>query len=289
MATKRSKIQKIRIKDADLNIFRRYKFDNTIKMCMLGKSESGKTTLLKYLLSKILYKEYKFMYLLTTSPYVNNPYVGFIPDEHTFVCSKERALEDIDTYLTNILDYAYYLHNSDKIKDKIPLKYKKILVICDDLEEYGAKSKLINSIFTSQRHVGIGIIKLGQRYTHFSKTARENSQIFTLSSIDGINDFIDKTYKSIFPPNEIIDFAMKMYNNETRNITHNMILDLTNLGEDRISIISKEKTYSVDPIIHKIYSKSRYAMINKCDECKDKDICSHNFDNNTHNISYRRR
>lgn len=285
----KSKIQKLNIEDTNLSIFRRYKFDNTIKMCMLGKSESGKTTLLKYLISKVFYKEYKFIFLLTTAPYVKNPYIGFIPDEHIFRCPKEKLVDSVDIYVTNILEYAFYLHNNSNVKDKIPLRYKKMLIVCDDLEEGGSKSKMLDSVFTSQRHNGIGIIILGQRYIHFSKTARENSQIFTLSSIDGIADFIDKAYKNIFPASEIVNFAMQMYNTKSRNISHNIILELNNLGNDRISIINKEMTYNPDNIIHKIYSKSKYAMLNKCELCKDKDICSHAFDNLSYNLSYKQK
>jgi hypothetical protein len=263
---------KIIVKETNTNIFLNVKYDTTIKMCMIGKSGSGKTRLLTGVIIPLLWKEYKFIFLIHGVKYQINPYKNLIHENHQFYC---QNVDEINSVMNNIKEYAEYL-NTEKVKSKIPSQHRKILIICDDLGESGSKSSLIDDCFIKHRHLGIGIIILGQKYTFFSTTARGNCTHFSFSSLEDIENMLGKTYKLNFPHKLLNEIYLK-YNDEKTN--NNLILHLDDGGENRISIINKNNivpkyTYILD----KTYSKINYAKENKCNLCSNKEICNHIYD-----------
>lgn len=263
---------KLIVKETNTNIFFNHKFDSTIRICMIGKSGSGKTRLLTGKFLQILWKEYKFIYLIHGIKYQNNPYKNLIHENHQFYC---KNLEEINTTVNMIKEYAEYL-NTDIMKSKIPETHRKILIICDDLGDDGSKSYMLDDCFIKHRHLGIGIIILGQKYTFFSTTARGNSTHFTFSSLEDIENMLGKTYKLNFP-HKLVNGIYLRHNTDKEH--NNLILHLDDGGENRISIINKNNIIpKYTNILDKTYSKINYAKENKCDLCVDKKICNHIYD-----------
>ena len=266
---------KITVKETNTTIFFNTKYDSTIKMCMLGKSGSGKTRLLTGMILPVIWKEYRFIYLIHGVKYQNNPYKSLIHDNHQFYC---QDADQINGTMNNIKEYAEYL-NSDIVKNKIPENHRKILIICDDLGESGSKSSLIDDCFIKHRHLGIGIIMLGQKYTFFSTTARGNCTHLSFSSLEDIENMLHKTYKLNFPHKLVSEIYLK-YNNE--RMQNNLILCLDDCRENRISIVNKNDIVpKYTNILKYTYSKIQYAIQNKCELCKDASICGHVYDSNS--------
>lgn len=265
---------KVIVKETDPNIFFNKKFDNTLKICMIGKSGSGKTKLLTNFLLPMLWKEYRFMYLIHGVKYKENPYKNLIHDNHQFYC---QTVDEVNSIMKCIKEYAEFI-NEDKMKDRIPMTHRKILIICDDLGDVGSKSSYIDDCFIKHRHLGIGIIILGQKYTFFSTTSRGNSSHLCFSSLEDIENMIGKTYKLNFPHKLVSEIYLK-YNND--KIQNNLILHLDDNGKNRISVINKDDIKPLyNSILDKTYSKINYAMENKCEMCLDKKICNHIYDSN---------
>jgi len=271
---------KIIVKETDLKIFFNKKFDNTLKMCMIGKSGSGKTKLLTQILLPVLWKEYKFIFLLHGIKYQSNPYKDLIHDNHQFYCN---SLDDINRYMNVIKEYAEYL-NTEKLKNKLPESHRKILIICDDLGENGSKSVLIDDCFIKHRHLGIGIIILGQKYTFFSTIARGNSTHISFSSLEDIENMLGKAYKINFPHKLMSEIYIKYNKGNEQN---NIILNIDDGGDNRVSILNKEIKYDPINILNKTYSKINYAKNNKCELCLDKNICNHIYDTNSSTYYYK--
>lgn len=165
---------------------------NTIKfpcnIVIIGTTDSGKTTILKHILLKIINKHsYDFLYLITNSKIsvYNNNYLNYFFLNHI----KYLDINNFKTELGNFLIQIKNFGNDLKIKKKWN---GKIILIFDDV---GEKLKLSLNNFTQEcRHANISCIMLVHYYTHLPPSVRESVKyiFFTKTSLPSLKEFLPK-------------------------------------------------------------------------------------------------
>lgn len=164
---------------------------NTIKfpcnIVIIGPTNTGKTTILKHILLKIISeKNYDFIYLVTNSKISvdNNNYLNY------FYLNHIKYLDTVNykTELSNFLNQVKNHGNNLKKKNW----NGKIIIVFDDI---GEKIKYTLNNFTQEcRHANISCIMLLHHYTHIPPSVRESVRyiFFTASVSVAPKEFMQK-------------------------------------------------------------------------------------------------
>ena len=126
---------------------------------LIGKTNSGKSHLLMYLLQKEKHKFHK-IYVISPTESVLKFYSDIVPSNQIFHEFKEEWIIDLMKRLTE-----YKKHNDKKFN---------VLLIFDDLGADAHNSKAINKIFTMGRHLNISIIMTMQFLNQSNPCCRSN-------------------------------------------------------------------------------------------------------------------
>lgn len=168
-------------------------------MGLFGKRRTGKTVLLKYILSKI-YKFYDECHIFSGTSRVQQEIYGFTDPEYVYDGYDEAKLDDIindsQTKIKQLLrDKPSKVSESDFKKNQVPYK----LIILDDVisDKTLRYSKLLNDIFILGRHLNIAVIFLSQTVTGIPKSMRANLDLagaFHLNNIKDSSFFIEQYF-----------------------------------------------------------------------------------------------
>ena len=207
-------------------------FDLPMRILLVGKSQfSGKSSFLLNMLcqdDKRLYKDdfdeiYIFSGSLTTDNKVKTIILQHdIPDENCY-----------DTFDNDMLDAIFDLTKEEyEIAISEGSKPKNVLVILDDVgfDASMKKDGSINKCFCNGRHINLSICCVGQRYTQFHTTQRENATgIIAWSCSDKQLDLISDDH------NQLGD--KKIFKSMFRKVTEDpfsaMIISYSNPKESR--------------------------------------------------------
>jgi hypothetical protein len=175
-------------------------------ICLCAKRNSGKSELLKYIVSKEARKFDKIFAFCPTES-INHFY------EKSGLVKPECLFENYSEKWTDRLFKKLQQVNGDETKEK-----KKILLIYDDVcsdNNFHSNNPSFKRIFTKGRHYGISLIITTQYIYHIPPIARNNSDYMFVgqmnrSSIDILaNEFLAGTIEK----KEFID----MYNQNTKD------------------------------------------------------------------------
>ena len=126
---------------------------------LLGKTNSGKSRLLMYLLKKEK-RKFQKIYVISPTESVLKFYADVVPSNCIFSEYKEEWIMDLIKKLTD------YKKNNDK-------KYN-VLLILDDIGNSAHNSNALNKVFTIGRHLNISVILTMQYINMCPATARAN-------------------------------------------------------------------------------------------------------------------
>ena len=172
--------------------------DNRIILC--GKTNSGKSVLLKHMLQK---EKNKFNKIFVISP--TEQVLKFYSD---IVPENQIIHEYSDEWVTDLLKrLTTYKKNNDK-------KFSTLLIL-DDVGADAHNSKALNKVFTMGRHLGISIIITSQFINQLPLTSRTNASFVCCSQMNKASiDILVDEY--LMGPVEKKDF-IKMYHDSTRD------------------------------------------------------------------------
>ena len=142
-------------------------------ICWIGKRHSGKSQLLRYLLTKSKHLFKKIFVICPTEP-VNRFYSDIIPKENIFDQYSEEWTEALIKKMTQI-------NQGKSEKEK-----QQILLILDDCcsDNNFHQSKSLKKIFTRGRHIGIGLMITAQYPYHLPPIARNNCDYILVGQLN---------------------------------------------------------------------------------------------------------
>ena len=172
--------------------------DNRIILC--GKTNSGKSVLLKHMLQKEKHKFHK-IFVISPTEQVLKFYSDIVPPN-------QIIHEYSDEWITDLLKkLTAHKKNDDK-------KFN-VLLILDDVGADAHNSKALNKVFTMGRHLGISIIITSQFINQLPLTSRTNASFVCCSQMNKASiDILVDEY--LMGPIEKKDF-IKMYHDSTRD------------------------------------------------------------------------
>ena len=174
--------------------------DNLIILC--GKTNSGKSVLLKHMLQKEKHKFHK-IYVISPTEQVLKFYSDIVPEN-------QIIHEYSDEWITDLLKrLTAYKKNNDK-------KYN-VLLILDDVGADAHNSKALNKVFTMGRHLGISIIITSQFINQLPLTSRTNASFVCCSQMNkaSIDILVDEYLMGAIEKKEFIQMyhdSCKDYN-----------------------------------------------------------------------------
>ena len=139
---------------------------------LLGKTNSGKSRLLMYMLKKEKNKFQK-IYVISPTESVLKFYADVVPDNCIFHEYDNGWILELMKKLTD------YKKNNDK-------KYN-VLLILDDIGSDAHNSKALNKVFTIGRHLNISIILTMQYINMCPATARANFSFICCSQMNKLS------------------------------------------------------------------------------------------------------
>ena len=167
---------------------------------LIGKTNSGKSVLLKHMLQK---EKHLFNHIFVISPTesVLNFYSDIVPQNQIFAEYKECWMEKLMGKLTE------YKKNNKKPYN--------VLLILDDVGADAHNSKALNRVFTRGRHINISIIMTLQYLTMCPATARTNFSYIMCSQMNKLStDMLVDEY--LMGPVKREEF-LNLYHNSTKN------------------------------------------------------------------------
>ena len=172
--------------------------DNRIILC--GKTNSGKSVLLKHMLQKEKHKFHK-IFVISPTEQVLKFYSDIVPPN-------QIIHEYSDEWITDLLKkLTAHKKNDDK-------KFN-VLLILDDVGADAHNSKALNKVFTMGRHLGISIIITSQFINQLPLTSRTNASFVCCSQMNkaSIDILVDEYLMGPIEKKEFI----KMYHDSTRD------------------------------------------------------------------------
>ena len=172
--------------------------DNRIILC--GKTNSGKSVLLKHMLKKEKHKFHK-IFVISPTEQVLKFYSDIVPPN-------QIIHEYSDEWITDLLKkLTAHKKNDDK-------KFN-VLLILDDVGADAHNSKALNKVFTMGRHLGISIIITSQFINQLPLTSRTNASFVCCSQMNkaSIDILVDEYLMGPIEKKEFI----KMYHDSTRD------------------------------------------------------------------------
>lgn len=158
-------------------------------MGIFAKRRSGKTVLLKYILSKI-YKNYSECHVFSGTSTVQQEIYGFCDPSFVYDGYSEEILSGIITDSSAKIKEALK-SKPDNVSEsdfKTKLEYKMVIlddVISDKSLRY---SKVLSDIFILGRHLNIAVVFLSQTVTGIPKSMRANLDIAAAFHLNNIKD-----------------------------------------------------------------------------------------------------
>jgi len=225
-------------------------FNNNFNIAIFGKTNSGKTVLLKYLLMAIRNRfQHVFMIIGSKTSYTSNNYWQFIyPDNTLFLDDKINVKESIKNFTKKILTWSA---NNDHRK----------LVIFDDI---GDKSRDCLDNFTNEcRHGIISTIFLVHAYKHLDTTTRYSLTHIIITPNLAETDEILKTKKDLVCSMKNIwkkagDIKVYIIYDMNSSIYYLTVPEHLNVISDSLYVLTTEGPYKDDLI----NIKSNIDMIN---------------------------
>ena len=149
---------------------------------LVGKRNSGKSQLLRYLVS-LSKSHFKTCFLISPTEKINSFYAGVIKEENIFDEYKEAWVETLMKKMAEIN------------KDKNEHTASHVLLVLDDLiaDLNFAKSKTIKQLLVRGRHLFISIIITSQYLNSISPLIRSNMDFIAVSQLNaqGLSLLID--------------------------------------------------------------------------------------------------
>ena len=172
--------------------------NNRIILC--GKTNSGKSVLLKHMLQKEKKKFHK-IFVISPTEAVLKYYSDIIPSNQIFHEYSEDWINDLMKKLTE------YKKNNNKAYN--------VLLILDDVGADAHNSKALNKVFTMGRHLGISIIITSQFINQLPLTSRCNASYVCCSQMNkaSIDILVDEF---LMGPIEKKDF-IRMYHESSKD------------------------------------------------------------------------
>ena len=139
---------------------------------LIGKTNSGKSRLLKYMLN---FEKHKFQKIFVISPTeaVLNFYSDIVPSNQIFNEYKDEWVTDLMQNLTN------YKKNNDKPYN--------VLLILDDIGADAHNSKALCKVFTMGRHLNISIVMTMQYLNQCPATCRSNFSFILVGQMNKLS------------------------------------------------------------------------------------------------------
>lgn len=183
-------------------------------MGLWGKRRTGKTVLLKYILSKI-HKFYSECHIFSGTSTVQQEIYGFANPDNIYDGYQENILSEIISDSQQKIKEALKNKPSSitesEYKKKLPYK----MIILDDVisDKSLRYSKLLNDIFILGRHLNICVIFLSQTVTGIPKSMRANLDISAAFHLNNLKDsgfFIEQYFSD-----EGIKYGRELMNSVT--------------------------------------------------------------------------
>ena len=172
--------------------------NNRIILC--GKTNSGKSVLLKHMLQKEK-RKFNKIFVISPTEQVLKYYSDIVPENQIIHSYSDEWVSDLLKKLTD------YKKNNNKAYN--------VLLILDDVGADAHNSKALNKVFTMGRHLGISIIITSQFINQLPLTSRCNASYVCCSQMNkaSIDILVDEF---LMGPIEKKHFV-KMYHESTRN------------------------------------------------------------------------
>lgn len=192
-------------------------------ICLVAKRNSGKSVLLKYIVSQFK-EEFDKLYVICPSENVNKFYSDFVPKENIFDCYSEEWVE--------LLMQKMESKNVGKSEETA---YHALLILDDCASDTKFhQSKSIKKIFTRGRHVKLSLIITCQYVYQLPPVCRSNCDYLLTSQMNaqGLKLVMSEFMSGDITKKQFVE----MYNRATSNysflvISQNASKDNKNLNE----------------------------------------------------------
>lgn len=162
---------------------------------LLAPTASGKSTqILNYIKSPFFYKDvFDQVYYISPTIKFDSTLKAIYDDDEIIKIEDDHDMENLDTILEDIIE-------SQKENDKND-EMKHILIVIDDAIQYLKKSKVLNYLFTKNRHWKISIILSVQSWRAIPPKARANvtgvvtSHLYNLKEYQALYEEIGSNFK----------------------------------------------------------------------------------------------
>lgn len=174
--------------------------DNHFNLSIVGKTNSGKSTLLYYILN-LIKEDYKFIYFVTTNDIFQKNCIL-----HNFIWPNHIKVVNNNNQIPGLLDKLYnWTYNISDTTDKY-----KSLIIFDDIGDY-LNGKLYKTI-TKSRHINLSMIFLLHDMLTIAKNEREQLTYRIFTHLTDVKRDLD--IKSTNVANDISLFVKNITENE---------------------------------------------------------------------------
>lgn len=198
--------------------------ENSFRILFIASSESGKTTIVQYMLAKAIYKQYKYVFLVVGSD--TKAYEGFVWPNCKFRVTSTKmfntAIEEIILFaseLTTLIDHLPETNIANKI-----------LVIIDDTPSFMSNSGSLQKLFSFGRNSGISILCMVQYYTQLDPHCRQNiTHLITFEYMEStLETLVKKNMGITIPSKQFIEIIRQICNKKTKYTAVVISLKTTN-------------------------------------------------------------
>jgi len=182
--------------------------------CLVASSKSGKTTLLKHIISKLFDGEIKV--LMTMSPSAE------------IYASMKKDCAFSPTYLPDIIKTCYTINKHTK-------NHYKFLIIIDDVVGFKA-DKEMTKLMALYRNSGMSCVIAGQDMQMLNPTGRANCNNMLLGKLNSaarVESVVKDYCRFFFPKNLSLDEKCELYNRLTMD---HCFLHINNLENTMIRV-----------------------------------------------------